>query len=751
MFHQKHEAEFFSLIEISPTIKSTTPQLSSFYPISYCPSKLIAKLNPAKEKVILYSEKPDLTLELALYEKDKKSQAYAIRTVNTHFSTFPPKTYTVFYQKHEPRFFDLREISTEMFPTFSLLENTPPPKSFHRINPKLEKKLNSLFSFAPSLVLEEVDYTIGILSAEDFDPSSLYLRKINEKTQPQIPPKSFYIIALLEEDISFLQKVISKTPYHPLHDTIHLTSPSYRSTKALSFSDIFTRNTEILPFAIASPKICHQAILQPENIQLPSISNVFGREALSNFQSISKETIFPNQTILETAFYIESVNTNSYEISYSPYVLVQCSYVPKEFKAEEIANHTASNEINELLFPKLKKSDRFIFTEIPTGSLFVGKSELSNREGLEKKAASVNRSLRLTHLNILSLPTLEELACDSLGDDFAIRVKVLPNLAQDGYIFTAQIKPYDRDGLYSINQHVYFILDCSRQIEAHRFETFKKGILQAIHYLDPNTKFHILALGSNIQRLNSDGLLPTKGSELLAQKFLSRVEQSSKVRVENFTQIINQIQEKSKSKDEIHAAYLLSNGRFMKNIRMHRTSLESMIHNNQNSFALHTATISDENNLPMMKWLAKINHGEFLHCSTHASFPRKFALLIKQLRRPLAYDIHISAFLEANQINFLHNPHFSPYLYCDKGYTFYGTARELKDTPIILQGRAGDKWINISTTLPLEGASRSRITLEKNFAQQKALVDVIKFIDENKEDSLSKAQETLAPYNITVR
>lgn len=354
--------------------------------------------------------------------------------------------------------------------------------------------------------------------------------------------------------------------------------------------------------------------------------------------------------------------------------------------------------------------------------------DLSSLSFVVQEASSLNRQNRFIYKNLAELPSLEDLQTVNCSDDFKIDVQVLPKPDKTGYNFALQITPYDQSNLETLPQHVYFILDRSVSIEPHRFETFKQGLTQALNYLNCETSFNIVSFNEKCEKLHSSDLKPTKTSLHRIKRALNKLDQKGKASFRTLLSFIESLKKEALQTKEPYTVIILSNGHFLKNLRYHKDSLYTFFHTPRDNFSIFTAAISDDNNTPMLNLLAKLGRGEFLHSQIHTAFPRKLAVLMKRLQKPLAYDLSITKANPAQKITFYHNPQIAPLLFSDKSYYIYGTAETLEDLCIILQCRSPQKWFNIVKTISLKEASRGKSFLNKELTSKQELDHIINFI-----------------------
>lgn len=365
-------------------------------------------------------------------------------------------------------------------------------------------------------------------------------------------------------------------------------------------------------------------------------------------------------------------------------------------------------------------------------------------------AMDTNRSNRITHLLLSSLPTLSELDTDDLNDDFMCEVKVAPHMSQDGYIFSARFTASDKEGIDPLPHHIIYLLDRGSSVEGHRFNTFKNAIVKSISQLNSTTLFNVWFFDQKIDTLSHQDLHNTKASIHLTKQLLSKVSQGKKSSFSTLLQALSLLNQKAAESNELYTVILLSNGSMMKNIRLHRESLLELAKIDSSAFSLYTAAVSDHNNLGMLELLAHVGHGELLYTKTHASFPRKFAQLVKKVSRPIATGLHVTCFSDNPSVSLQHMNVVSEQLYADQGYSVYGSTSDLSHINIIIQGERNGRYVNIHKKIPLKNTAGGQNRTEKTYYTRKALSEMIEFIFSNDQTHLIRAKELLSPYGETL-
>ncbi len=457
---------------------------------------------------------------------------------------------------------------------------------------------------------------------------------------------------------------------------------------------------------------------------------------------LPKEGVFPKKEFLQAGL----ITTSTEVLSYPPFS------IPYSNAIADLAENSISyfeTEIPPALVDLIPFDTKFMppieFKELMVALLEI--KAVSEFSFIREEATSINRSNRFLVHNLSELPSLEFLQTYSLGDDFKVDVHVIKKMEKEGYAFSLQVSPYNHDCLDPLPEHIYFILDRSSSIESHRFASFKSSLIQALSQIDESATFNIITFDQTCEKLSAEDLKPTKSAIQFMRKNLDKVSQKWS---SSFSALISQIEAIQKQAEELgepHTVIILSNGHFLKNIRFNRESLYKIFHNQTDNFSLCTAAVSDNNNMAMLELLSKLGRGEFLHSQTHAAFPRKLAVLVKKIQKPIASDISITLTDPSQKINFAHNTKTAPLFYSGKPYTIYGQAEKLEDLSFIIQGKSGDKWLNIVKKINLSKAAKGK-AIDKELFTKEALTHVLNFIFTNKQSELVLAKDLITPYDV---
>ena len=335
-------------------------------------------------------------------------------------------------------------------------------------------------------------------------------------------------------------------------------------------------------------------------------------------------------------------------------------------------------------------------------------------ENLDSSYRSILKRKAYDYLSFM--PTLHELNTYVLSADFRHEAEVIASPDGESYYFSVQLMPYYPEDLRKIHQNVYFVLDQSRTISEERFEAFKKGILRSIPYLSQEASFNVIVLNKHYDVLNLTNLSNDKEAMELAKSFLDKISYSFTVSPQEYSQVIPFIEEKFQvNPDDLNTIILLSDGAAYKNFHIYRDKISEVCMKNKHKFQLYTVAASQDNYLNALDMVAFHNFGQLLYSKTNAALPRQLAILVKNMRHPIANNLHLSTIRnESDQIIFFPPSGQLPALYADKPLTIYGKTNCLQNFDLMIQGKADNEWINISQSVNLRQAKRGDRELLRN-------------------------------------
>lgn len=568
----------------------------------------------------------------------------------------------------------------------------------------------------------------------------------------------------------------------PISPTLPLTCPS--NLHSLNFSLFFYPTTisttwhHLLP-----PAKVHTHPLSPTNFQASSpkmqpvrldVASSVGIEVEHQLFDgyLTEHLLLPTSSAFNPSFYtlvshrnafihsfdLPKRHTSCYESLQHPVPchqvhLTSCAPLPPKHTMTVHAQGTLNADIqnkslliNDFLLPQidLAKQMHLPFShQLPP---LVSLPPFSQMFLSKELARTHNQTTRLTHMQLTSLPTLELLKTDSLGEEFEAVLRTTMKKTGDGSLFSLLLSPHGNAPLDPIKSRIYFVIDCSTTIEEHRFYTFKRAVAQAINYLHPTTSFNVLTFDNVIKHLEEHDLVPSKKSQESIKKHLKVVKQRARSQLPTFVRWMEAMKRRAKEHSEPHLIVLLSDGRFMKNIHLNRDAMAQLSSNLPNNFALFAISASDNNNRGMLDLVTHLCRGETIHARTHSSFPRKLAALTKRIHRPIGYAVKVTQ-IDGGPETVLHTE-TDQLLFADKTFKIFGETAKGAPARLIVQAYNGKRWLNIPYKMQFANAVRSTSRLQSDFARHEAQPDLLTFIRTGNLSALQRAKKQLTDHQL---
>ncbi|MEM8727294.1 MAG: hypothetical protein AAGE99_01065 [Chlamydiota bacterium] len=335
----------------------------------------------------------------------------------------------------------------------------------------------------------------------------------------------------------------------------------------------------------------------------------------------------------------------------------------------------------------------------------------------------LNRSNRLTNGFIAEIPPPSDLKTVSYNNEFETSVHYAEREDGKGYLFSVKMKPPRALNFACPDQHYIFVVDGSSHIKRHRFGVFKEGVGRALSYLEEGDSFNIIIADAAMIPFNRFPTPWNKTSVSKARAFLTDRNYRGFFINYNAFDLLSDIADYF-APDKENIVVLITDGQTLKSLQDHKSDFKKLTKERRGKFSLFTATASHGNNLSMLDLLSVFNNGELMYSKTNAAFSRRLSMLVKHIESFVAGDIHIHVtdMIDETEIAFHPNQKTLPSLYADRPYIVYGSIDRLKDFDLILQGRCGDKWINIKQTISFKDAEKATDSMKKEMALQKAYV-----------------------------
>ncbi len=336
----------------------------------------------------------------------------------------------------------------------------------------------------------------------------------------------------------------------------------------------------------------------------------------------------------------------------------------------------------------------------------------------------------------------------SFQNHFTADVAYVENPNGSGYHFALTLQPNEKWDYAPPEQNFIFILDRSGSIKKHRYHTFKAALIKAIPYMNKGDSFNIILADSEIVSMSKTPLVWTPKVIKEVRTYLSQREYRGYFADKSGFRMLTEMT-KFFDPNKENVVLFLTDGQSFKNIKKQRALFKKLSQKSRRGFSLFTAAASQGNNTTMLGLVSALNNGEFMYSSTHAAFPRKFAILIKHIKNLFAKDMHLQA-LPKNKASIQLYPSKAAYppLYADHSYTVYGSTDKLEDFDLIVQGRLQRQWIHIKQHISFEDAKRAGHELQRRCALQRAYAHYFDYLENNDPHVLKQAEALLHHYQL---
>jgi hypothetical protein len=366
------------------------------------------------------------------------------------------------------------------------------------------------------------------------------------------------------------------------------------------------------------------------------------------------------------------------------------------------------------------------------------------------KTPSPSADTRLVQAPQTELPLhqykLPELSPTALwNEDFSTDVRVMPNPEGKGYLFAVTLTPNKDLSHHSLQQNFYFLLDRSSSSQRRRFPVFKRAALKALSSLQPQDTFNIFILDKTLTPFRPNNQIASLKNRRAAEEFLETQETSFLPSNGNVFATLQELLPSIPHDGQMHTAILLTDGNSDLHARKKKELLNRWIEKSQGKVTLYTAAVGKDNDLLALDLISTESGGKLLYSDTHASFPRKLAKLILDLKDPLATELDVSVrpYCPQSLIELYPLAYSLPPLYAHEPYVILGEISHLTSFDLIIEGRHNGEWIGIKKTISLEKAPPAESQLVKQWKKMRAGTCYAKFLEEGKVAYLKAAKEML--------
>lgn len=365
-------------------------------------------------------------------------------------------------------------------------------------------------------------------------------------------------------------------------------------------------------------------------------------------------------------------------------------------------------------------------------------------------ALTTNARSRETMRFLTEMPRSEELQIEYTEEQFKSEVTVARRKDRKGYVFCVTLRPSDAFDLEPLQQHFVFVVDKSESIKKVRYNNFRKGVNQALDYLNENDTFNVVVIDSKLSPLSEFPLPWVSSTVREAKKFLKGHEFSPfKSHKTNLYEQLDELPQLFSKRAE-NTVVLLTDGASLHDIKQKKFTLGRLLQEEREDYTLHTACASMRNNASMLDLLSTFHRGEFVQSKTFASFPRKLARLVKHASHMVVKSPAVTAASEkVSDIELYPHSHAVPNIYSDRPFKIYGTIETLEDFDLVLQGKRNGHFVHMKFPVRLKEAGKPTSPIFKELATQQAYVCYENYLLEHDDYYLEEAERKLDKYNLS--
>jgi hypothetical protein len=350
-----------------------------------------------------------------------------------------------------------------------------------------------------------------------------------------------------------------------------------------------------------------------------------------------------------------------------------------------------------------------------------------------------------------SLPSLSDLNTLSLSEDFDVEVTWTPD-KEKGYVFAATLIPKEGKKFPRLHQNFFFVLDRSNSIQKKRLSSTRYALWTAIKCLKKEDTFNLFAFDSSVDILFTCNQPKEEKYLQRAKKFLVTQDLGSFFSSSHMHRPLDKIIDASKtlSDNEIGTIIVLSDGDSVgksKNWHWMQTWTEK----NQGRLNLFFVGIESDRYGKLLDFFATINKGKRWEASTDRGLKKQLVKLMKSVRNPIANNMQATFLFPSGEgkVSFLPPETQLRNLYGQEPYVILGSTKTLDDSLLFLQGKIGNKWINIKKKIHFSPEKEGGRALAEQWAVRSSYEYYKLFLKDPNPEYVKKANRLLQPYEIT--
>ena len=369
----------------------------------------------------------------------------------------------------------------------------------------------------------------------------------------------------------------------------------------------------------------------------------------------------------------------------------------------------------------------------------------------QRRSDKLNRRHRVTAANLARIPSLFELETATLNHEFTTRVSWQPKTTEGKYLFSITVQPTPNTHFERLQQNVYFIIDNSTSINKGKATAYKSAITRALPYIHKEDLFNIFVIDDDLHALSPSNLSVSQSTKTLARDYLEKQRFFHPYKTSNVYAQLNKLCKTLENVPGLHTIYLFTDGESLLDMHKNLSDMHTLITSNKSIFNIYPTCVGGDNHISFIQMLATLQRGEVMHCPTIAPFPRKFAGFVKKHQQPIARDLHAIVMPTdptANCKLFTESPRL-PTFYTNKPLVIYGETDTLSDINLMIQGRFGSSFVNVSKKITFDQNTTNSATFRAQGARFQAATYFLEFLQTKDSEPLAKTNALLLRYGGT--
>ncbi len=401
----------------------------------------------------------------------------------------------------------------------------------------------------------------------------------------------------------------------------------------------------------------------------------------------------------------------------------------------------------------------------PQASLLGAQEEGSYRQRLEETRQREQENLSPQLAPVLTqggpqvlLPGQQQSPSNSQAhvassNDFDVYIEYAARRDAPGYLFRLTLQPRPEVIFKSIRHNIAFLIDRSHSISKERYYATKAAVASALDMLREGDSFNILVFDDTVSKLAPEYLRVSASTVAQARQFLAAQPHGGLFASTDLYASLGNIIPDIVGEHELNTVILLSDGDTYLSKDKQRQNIGQWSRINGGKVALYSLAVGPKDNLALLDLISSINKGKLNYCAHPSQVCDAISGLLRSLRNPIGKNLTASVVTRHDDtvVNLLHTSHRRPDLYRDAPYSIYGTANNLDDFFLFVQGHYYNSFLDIKQHIAFKGATPARIEeLERQYAISQAHELYTAYLAEGNNSYLNQARHLLKPYKIPV-